>query len=274
MGARSVCSTVRTTRSLLDESLRVRGRGESIRFWEERSQWRESPYPLWRVYAETLRGSDATRTLSRSSNYRAISRGDLEEAVGLPTARKLWMLWGADGNATAPSLVIMAGAPLVGKTTLAREIARRAQEPAIVVENDAVRAEVASESGDNVPRYTLAEHRRTHNVSWELIRLGLSNECHVVFDATNRTERGREGAYAAAAEFTASVLVVFVSAKPETLAARHEAATAERRRAYEKLGSQSYDAARCSVPSVAANSEGAIDAVISHLLPRLPIPLR
>lgn len=109
--SRLLSATLRTTRSILDEALVARVPRETIRFWEDRSPWRKSPYPLWRVYAETLPDSAATGRLTRSSTYRQISRAELEDAVGLSTARKFRTEWGAAASEhEAPVLVIFVGA--------------------------------------------------------------------------------------------------------------------------------------------------------------------
>jgi tRNA uridine 5-carbamoylmethylation protein Kti12 len=52
---------------------------------------------------------------------------------------------GFTGSAIAPTLIIMAGSPLSGKTTFAKEIVRRASEPIILIESDAVRGHTVSE---------------------------------------------------------------------------------------------------------------------------------
>ena len=214
-----VYSTLRTTRSVLEEARNARADGESIRFWEEKSGgwWSSESYPLWRVYATTFESSKATVRLSKSRTYRQISREELESAVGLPTAKDLWAKMGTPGNAPRPVLIMMAGPPLSGKTTHANEIVRRALEPTLLVENDAVREHVVSEMKLPAPRFTVAEHRRVFNVSWELVRLALSQHCNVIFDATNRTESGRAGANAAASENDARVLVNIKDVGPEAL---------------------------------------------------------
>lgn len=272
--SRMLSATLRTTRSIVDEALAARVPRETIRFWEDRSTWRKSPYPLWRVYAETLPDSAATATLTRSSTYRRISRAELEDAVGLPTARKLGKEWDLLGSAPSGSLTIMAGPPLAGKTTLAREMVRLATETTVLVENDAVRQHVASEMGHEEPRYTRTEHRRTHNVSWELIRMGLFHRCHVIFDATNRTDRGREGAYAAASEHEAPVLVVFVGADEGILRERFEAADDSRKRAYAKLGNLIYDPTGCTVPRIIVESNVPVEDLLPDLAGTLPFALR
>ena len=51
--------------------------GEHIREWEEHSGWDSSPYPLYRVYAETFEDSRASKLLGGSKNYKEISGFDV-----------------------------------------------------------------------------------------------------------------------------------------------------------------------------------------------------
>ena len=260
-------STIRTTRPVVEEIRQMRVDGEAIRFWGERSGgwWSSESHPLWRVYAATLAGSKATERLSKSSTYRQISREELEDAVGLPAARNLWARMGTAGSVTEPTLIIMAGPPLSGKTTLANEIVRRALEPTLLIENDAVREYIVSEMRLAAPKFTVAEHRMVYNVSWELTRLALAQRCNIVFDATNRTESGRAGAYAAASEYNARVLVIFMKASPETLSARYHSADKLKQKAYDKLGAESYNPKRCSVPYKLVESDRSADMLLKEI---------
>ena len=63
-----IFSTVRTTRSVVEEAKKARVDGEAIRFWGEKSGgwWSSESYPLWRVYAATFAASEATERLSKS----------------------------------------------------------------------------------------------------------------------------------------------------------------------------------------------------------------
>ncbi len=273
--AEMIYSTIRTTRSFFEEAMKARIDGESIRFWEERSGgwWSSESHSLWRVYAATFPGSKATAKLSKSSKYCRISREELENTVGLPTAKYLWMKMGITGSAIAPTLIIMAGSPLSGKTTFAKEIVRRASEPTVLIENDAVREHIVSEMKLAAPKYTAAEHRKVFNVSWELIRLALSQHCHVIFDATNRTEGGRAGAYAAAREYNAQILVIFMKASPEILSARYLANT-EKQKAYDKLGTKTYNPKKCSVPYILVESDKPADKLLNGIAGCIRIPLR
>ena len=273
--SRSIFSTLRTTRSVLEEARDARIEGEAIRFWEEKPGrwWSSETYPLWRVYATTFEASKATERLSKSKTYRQISREELESAVGLPIARDLWAEMGISGYVARPSLILMAGPPLSGKTTLANEIVRRALEPTLLVENDVVRAHIVSEMKLPAPKFTIAEHRRVFNVSWELIRLALSQHCNVIFDATNRTESGRAGAYAAASEYNARTSVIFMEVGPETLSTRYRSAKPEKQKAFAKLGSVTYNPKKCSVPYWVVESNGPADALLKGIANGITISL-
>lgn len=267
---RMIFSTLRTTRAVLEEARNARVEGETIRFWEERSGgwWGARPYSLWRVYSATFEASKATERLLKSKTYRQISREELEKTIELSTARKLWTKMGTTGNVIDPTLIMMAGPPLSGKTTLAKEIARRTLEPTLLIENDTVRDQIVS-----APKFTAAEHRRVYNVSWELIRLALSQHCNVIFDATNRTDDGRAGAYAAASEHNARILVIFVNASPKTLTARYRSVKSERQRAFDKLGDDTYNPKECSVSHTSVESDGPAGALLKRIADFIEIPL-
>jgi predicted kinase len=271
MDPRLALLTTRTNRSLLDSALQARGPGESIRFWEERSRFSEERWPLWRVYAEVSMGSPLYGTLVRSRNSKEVSRAEFDERVGRIAAERIWHGKGSPIRGTGqPSLVILAGTPLAGKSTLTREIVLRAAEPVVHIENDEVRKVLFRE-----PRFTVSEHRQTHNVSWELIRLGLGDGCHVLFDATNVEDRGREGAYEAAWEAGATPFVLFVSASEAALEARHASAPPSQRRAYERLGHKLPDSRSCSVSFATVESDQGVDRMVDRLTQvDFPIPFR
>lgn len=224
---------------------------------------------MWRIYAVTFEVSRATDTLSRIKSYRQISKEELEVAVELPTARTLWEKMRRTGAVVDPVLIMMAGPPLSGKSTLAKEIARRAFEPTLLIENDVIREQIVSAP----PKFTITEHRRVYNVSWELIRLALANHCNVVFDATNRTDSGRAGAYAAASEHSARVLVIFVTTNPEALFRRYRSVKPERQKAFDKLGGDTYDPKNCSVPHISVESDRPAGLLLKQLSNAVRIPL-
>ena len=200
-----IYSCLVTTRSLLDNALSAIKEGEEIHSWEEHNRWSSSQYPLWRVYSETVKDSAAMNILSKSKNYKEISRKEFDEVTGINLANRIWKLIGKTGNVKKPALLMMAGTPLSGKTTLAKEILNSVSEATVFIENDEIRKHVASENGDSSPKYTNKESTRTFNVSRELIRIGLSNKCNVIFDATNLNERSRRGTYEAALQKKADI---------------------------------------------------------------------
>jgi hypothetical protein len=120
--------------------------------------------------------------------------------------------------------------------------------------------------------YTPEEHRKVFNVSWELIRLALSHHCHAIFDATNRTDDGRAGAYAAASEYNAQVLVIFMQASPEILSARYSG-NVEKQKAFDKLGSKTYSPKNCSVPYKMVESDRPADELLKEIVDCIRIPL-
>lgn len=269
-----IFSTVRTTKSVLEDVIENRVDGEAIRFWEERSGgwWSTESYTLWRMYASTFADSKSTERLSKSTTHRVISREELEKAVGLPTAKDLWTKIGTTGSVLKPSLIIMAGSPLSGKTTFAKEIVRRSSESTVLIENDTVREHIISEMKLSAPRFTVAEHRMVFNASWELIRLALSQHCHVIFDATNRTDSGRAGAYEAASEYGAQVLVIFMKASSGVLSARY-LANKDRQKAFDKIGADNFNPESCSAPYKSVESDRPADVLLKEIANSIRIPL-
>lgn len=172
------------------------------------------------------------------------------------------------GMTAHPALVIMSGPPLSGKTTLAKAIANEAAEPTSLLENDEIRSRLI----DN-PKFTASEHRLTHNVSWELIRLALRSRCHVVFDATNRTDRLREGAYEAGRECGVSPFVVLMMARPSTLAIRFQGAPDAHRLAFKKQGMKPYPKSDCTVPFARIESEWPLSDAVGRLV-QVGLPIR
>jgi predicted kinase len=140
--------------------------------------------------------------------------------------------------AARPLLVVMAGVPLGGKSTLARALAAASPAAAMHVENDVVRVAVAAALRRAQPAHDGVEHFLTYRASWALAELALRNGLHAVHDATNLTESQRRGAYRAAAAAGAEVAVVFVLAAPEVLAQRASGLAPDRQLAHAKLGAK------------------------------------
>jgi len=261
--------TTRTTPSLLERAREATSPGESLRFWREGSTWGEERWPLVRVYSAAFSGSGCHNVLLGSSKYRRISQGDLEDAVDLPAARSIWNGVTPRGRASNPTLLLLAGPPLSGKTTLGRALLEACAEPTLLIENDAVRNVLV-----NMPKFSAAEHRRVYNTSWELTRLGLQNGQHVILDATNRDEIGRQGAYQAGQESGSRVGVVFTIVRPEVIRARLQDAPPTQRRASRRIGHQTYVPARCSVPHWVCDTSLPTDALVAQLASSgVPLPI-
>lgn len=231
-----IYSTIRTNSTLKNKVIASIMPGEHIRVWEEQNRFLGSPYPLYRIYAETLENSITTALLQNSSNYQQITKEELEDSVGGTEAAILWEEYEfSKRSPEKPSLIIISGYPLSGKSTLSRQLMKSCPENTIHVESDNIRDFIAKYTGYGAPKYTYTESLRTFNTANEIIRMGLSKSVNVIFDATNLQERGRFGAYLAAKEYAAPVAVIFVEASDEVMRARLKVAIPSRRLAYEQM---------------------------------------
>lgn len=231
-----IYSTTRTTSQKEREILNCMVNGEHIREWAESSPWSNVPFPMYRIYAETIVNSQATNLLMKTKNFSEITREELDDAVGRTEALKKWEDYKFNGTIpSTPSVVVMAGYPLSGKSTLAKEMLKYCQDNTVIVESDMIRSYVAKLGGDDTPRYTVAESRSAFNICHELIRIGLSNKSNVIFDATNLQERDRYSAYIAAEEYAAPVAVVLVEAPDEILIKRADEAEPNRKKALKRM---------------------------------------
>jgi predicted kinase len=136
----------------------------------------------------------------------------------------------------APTLVVMAGVPLAGKSTLARALAEHARTRTLHVENDALRVRIAARQRLAEPRHDAEEHFLTYRAGWALARRALREGCNAIHDATNLTESGRRGAYAVADAERARTAVVIVRTSEEALGGRVALVGASRQAAHAKLG--------------------------------------
>jgi len=92
--------------------------------------------------------------------------------------------------------------------------------------------------------------------------------------ATNRTETGRTGAYAAASEFNARIWVIFMKVSQEILSTRYQSATLEKKKAYDKLGTDTYNPKKCSVPYKLVESDRPADVLLKDIADDIRIPLK
>lgn len=109
-------------------------------------------------------------------------------------------------------LIVLTGAVGVGKTTLARELARRT--PFVVVSNDQIRRELVA-----APTFSAAELRLVHDEAQRRVGAALAEGADVVHDGTNLTEAHRRAIAGAAAD-PAGVMTVVVQASSDVVACR------------------------------------------------------
>ncbi len=144
----------------------------------------------------------------------------------------------------------LAGVPLVGKSTLARELRNRIEAPLLHIENDALRVLVVDAMGRPAPAYDTDENLATYATARALAHRGLAWGSHVLHDATNLNERDRRPGYRVADVAGRASGVVFVSAPHEVLADRAARLSPSRQRAFEKLGDRRLDPHACTRPAV------------------------
>ena len=112
-----------------------------------------------------------------------------------------------------PKMVLLAGLPGAGKSTLARAI--RARTPISVLESDAARKLLVAR-----PRYSPSEHGLVFAALHSAARYILLSGGSVVADATNLVEGDRRGFYRVARQAAAPVLTVWVEAPEDVIRQR------------------------------------------------------
>lgn len=248
--------------------------GEHIRSWEEHNRFVHSPYPLYRIFAETKENSETSNLMQSSSNYKVIAEEDLEKEVGRVDALSIWhRLRFTKLKPEHPSLVVLAGYPLSGKTTLAKEIVKRSPENTFHIESDKVREFVSASMGYQTPKYNYTESHRTFNTIHELIRIALSEYVNVIFDATNLQERGRIDAYLAAEEYRAPITVLFVEAPSDIINDRLNSADSDKRSAYAHMSETKFTEVTRDFPFIKVETSDSPTNIVSLISKQLPITI-
>jgi predicted kinase len=149
----------------------------------------------------------------------------------------------------APLLVLFAGVPLSGKSTIARRLVEESPTGCVHAENDKLRERAAMLLG-RPPQHDPQENFITYKAAWDLVEKALSNGYHGVHDATNLTERGRRNAYDVADAHGANVIVLFIITDPETLEERASRLPRDRQEAHRKHHRRRSDPSRCPRPHI------------------------
>ncbi len=269
-----IYSTTKTNSNLRKKVIDTRVAGEHIRTWEQHTGWESSPYPLYRIYAETFEDSQATIWLSGSKNYKEISKGELDDAVGRTQALELWNSYTFSKNIPdKAALIVMAGYPLSGKTTLSKAIVETCPDNTVHVESDMIRQYVAESKGYKHPKFTYTESLNTFNIAHELIRLALSSNINVILDATNLQEKWRFDAYLAAEEYGSPVAVVLVEAPDDILEKRLEEADEDKIKAHNNMSRVHFTKVTRNYPLIKIDSSKEMTEMLFELKGKLPVKL-
>lgn len=264
----------KTSSKFKKKVIEARVAGEHIRTWEQNNHWGSNPYPLSIIYAETFEDSQATVLLSSTKNYKEISETELNDAVGKTQALSLWDQYKfSKAVPDKPALIIMAGYPLSGKTTLSRAIVENCQDNTLHVESDSIRQHVAESNGHESPKFTLTESLNTFNIAHELIRLALSNNANVILDATNLQEKWRFDAYLAAEEYDSPVAVILVEVADDILEERLENASKDKIKAYNHMSNVNFTRVTRNYPLIKIDSSNGIDEMLDELKGKSPVKL-
>ena len=268
-----IYSTTKATNEFRINLINARVNGEHIRTWEQ-NNYSGSRLYLYTIYAETFEESKATTLLSSSEHYKEISEKELNDAVGKTQALDLWKLYKfSKAVPLKPALIIMAGYPLSGKTTLSRAIVQNCPDNTIHVESDSIRQYVAESNGYESPTFAQSESITTFNIAHELIRLALSNNSNVIMDATNLLDKWRFGAYLAAEEYDSPVAVILVKVTDDILEKRLENASDDKVNAYNNMSHFKFKGVSRNYPLIEIDSSNGTAEMLTRLKGKLPVKL-
>lgn len=118
-----------------------------------------------------------------------------------------------EGPPKGPTLVAVCGVPGVGKTTVARAVARRLE--AELLRTDVVRKEILPD-----PEYTEEETRMVYRELFDRSRETVEGGDNVVLDGTFRSKRFRDGAASVSGRTNANFRLVKVECSPDVVKQR------------------------------------------------------
>lgn len=164
-----------------------------------------------------------------------------------------------------PLLVLLAGPPLSGKTTLARTLEVRAVTATLVVENDELRERVVRRLHGEAPTHDARENFFTYRTAEDLVSRALGAGANVVHDATNLDEGGRRRFYRAADRAGADVVVLVVETAAGVREERALRETDDRAAAHRKLGARRADPGRVGRACLVVDGTGPVSATANAL---------
>lgn len=165
-----------------------------------------------------------------------------------------------------PTLVLMAGQPLGGKSTLARRLAGTHPEATLLVENDDLREKIAHALHHGPPTYDGQENFLTYRAAALLAARALAAGVHVIHDATNLNEGQRKGIYAVGDAAGARVPALVVRTPFAVREARAAGVPEGRRLAHRKLGARQADPARVTRAHLALDGTEPVEAMVARAL--------
>lgn len=192
------------------------------------------------------------------------------EPVGERVARQAWRQLrprhGRDARPAEPTLVLLAGVPMSGKTTLTQALVDRLPVATLHVENDRLRRQVARARGDAEPTFAGEENLATYVAARRLIERGLEAGLHVLHDATNLTEGTRSEAYEVADRLDAPVRIVFLRTPKPVREDRAQAEGPAARQAHGALGDRDPSVEACSRPTLVLDGTAEPEHLVDRLL--------